>query len=79
MSKPLSEPRPPVVALCNLHGAHLLLLGVRAGWGYRACRVGRMVQQGVDLVHEEGIQLLGDLLLISEGEGAFEGDPFLGG
>lgn len=37
-----------------------------------------MVQQGVDLVHEEWIQLLGDLLLISEGEGAFEGDPSWG-
>jgi hypothetical protein len=72
-----SQPRPPVVALGHLHGAHALLLGIRAGQRGLAGGVAGVVQQRVDLVHEERVELLGDVLLVCEGEGALEGDPFL--
>lgn len=62
----------------DLQRAHALLLRVRAWEGDRAGGVGRVVQQGVDLVDEEGVEALGDLFLVGEGEGALVGDPVVG-
>jgi hypothetical protein len=59
----------------DLQRAHALLLRVRAGQGHGARGVGGVVQQRVDLVHEERVEALGDLFLVCEGEGALEGDP----
>jgi hypothetical protein len=59
----------------DLQRAHALLLGVGAGEGHRAGGVGGVVQQGVDLVDKEGVEALGDLFLVGEGEGTLEGDP----
>ena len=59
----------------DLQRAHALLLRVGAWEGHGAGGVGGVVQQGVDLVDEEGVEALRDLLLVGEGEGALEGDP----
>lgn len=56
-------------------GTHALLLWVGARQGRRSRSVGGVVQEGVDLVDEEGIQALSDLFLVCEGEGALVGDP----
>ena len=41
----------------------------------RPSLVCRVVQERADVVHKERIEKLGDLLLVREIEGAFEGDP----